>query len=625
MARGYMDKILWVDLSNGTLREETPDESLYRNYLGGYGVGAKVLYDNMKPGVDPLGPDNILGFIAGPLTGTPALIGTRYTVVGKSPLTNSWGDANSGGSFGPALKRAGYDAVFFTGASEKPVMLHLEDGKAQLLDAGEYWGMLTTDFEDAMKGKFGKKAEVSVIGPAGEKLSLISCPISDKGRTPARSGLGAVMGSKKLKALVANGSMQVPVADREGLMLSRKAYLDSLDGFFADMYRGMGTPTLVEGSVVGGDAPVKNWQSAAADETFDASPLYGASVCDHQEKKYNCAGCPFGCGGDMSSGPGHEQGHISHKPEYETLCSFGTLLMNNDVESIIACNDICNSYGIDTISAGAIVGFAMEAFEKGIITKEMADGLDLTWGNADAIVALTERIAKREGIGDLLADGVKIASEKLGQGSEEFAIHVGGQELPMHDPKFYPGMGTIYHIDDAPGRHMHGLGWGITMAPEWLSGQGIKVPEYDQYQYGKNGETYKGLTTASNVINALGLCMFGWLSNDPDYVRKFTNAVTGFDLSWEDLHEIGERIANVRHAFNIREGVNPREWKMPGRAIGQPPIGKGPLGQSTVDLEANEVAYLKAFDWDPTTMKPSASKLESLGLGNIAEDLGIKA
>ncbi|MGQ9674513.1 MAG: aldehyde ferredoxin oxidoreductase family protein [Chloroflexota bacterium] len=621
MARGYMERVLWVDLSRGTLWEEKPDERLYRDYLGGYGVGARVLYDRMKPGVDPLGPDNILGFITGPLTGTPALIGSRYTVVGKSPLTKTWGDANSGGHFGPAMKFAGYDAVFVVGAAKSPVCLILRNGEAELRDATRYWGMTATDFEDAIKQDVGAKAEVSAIGPAGEAMSLISCPISSKGRTPGRSGLGAVMGAKKLKAVVALGDMEVPVADPARLAELRRSYLQTLTSGFAEMYKSAGTPALVAGCVEGGDAPVRNWASAAAAEGWDAAPLFGERVIALQKKKWGCWHCPLACGGEMDSrGAGR---HLSHKPEYETICAFGTACLNNDLDSIIRCNDICNAYGLDTISAGATVAFAIECFENGLLTKEDTDGLDLRWGNSEAIVAVTEKMARREGFGAWLADGVKMAAERIGKGAERFAMHVQGQELPMHDPKFYPGMGTIYHIDDAPGRHMHGLGWGITMAPEWLLKQGIQPG--DQYQYGANGESYKRLTTISNVINASGLCMFGWLSQDPDYTPRFLSAVTGWELSFEDLHVIGERIANIRHAFNLREGLNPRKWNMPGRAIGVPPTGKGPLGQITVDLEANEVAYLKAFDWDPETTVPSARKLAELGLGDVAKDLGISS
>lgn len=621
MARGYMEKFLWVDLSSGKLWEEKPDESLLRDYLGGYGIGSKVLYDRMKPGTDPLGPDNILGFITGPLTGTPALIGSRYTLVGKSPLTGGWGDANSGGHFGPAMKFAGYDAVFVVGASRTPVNLILDNGKAELRDASKYWGSETTDFEDAVKDEFGAKCEVVVIGPAGESMSLISCPISNKGRTPGRSGLGAVMGSKRLKAIAAKGDLPVSVADPGGLTKLRREYLNSLEGFFADLYRNTGTPGLLDGSIECGDAPFKNWTSGAADEGFDWKSISADAVMASQKKRWGCWHCPLACGGEMNPQPG--QRHMSHKPEYETLCAFGTTTLNNDLDSIVRCNDICNAYGLDTMSTGGTVAFAIECYENGLITKNDTDGLDLRWGNSGAIVALTEKMARREGAGAIFADGVRAAAERIGKGSEQFAMHVAGQELPFHDPKFYPGMATIYHIDDTPGRHMHGLGWGITMQADWLETQNIKPG--DQYQYGANGESYKGLTTMSNIVNSLGLCMMGWFSNDPDYVRKFTNAVLGTSYSFADLHWIGERIANMRHAFNLREGINPREWKIPGRAIGQPPVGKGPLGARTVDTEANEVAYLKAFDWDPRTTVPSAAKLESLGLGDVARDLGLKS
>jgi aldehyde:ferredoxin oxidoreductase len=621
MARGCMGRTLWVDLTKGMLWEETPDDALFRDYIGGYGVGARVLYDRMKGGVDPLGPDNILGFIAGPLTGTPALVASRFTMVGKSPLTKTWGDANSGGDFGPALKHAGYDAVFVVGAAASPVYLVLKDGAAEIRDATPCWGMLTTDFEDAMKEQYGAKSEVLAIGPAGEAMSLISCPITAKGRTPGRSGLGAVMGSKKLKAIVALGELEVPVADPQRLAELRRKYLRTLDGFFADMYKNSGTPALVEGSVISGDAPVKNWSAAAEAEGWDASPLFVEQVLAKEKKKWNCWRCPLACGGDMEAG--EDERHLSHKPEYETICAFGTACLNNDLASVIKCNNICNAYGLDTMSAGATVAFAMECYANGLISQEDTGGLDLTWGNSEAIVAVTEQMARREGFGAILADGSKVAAERIGKGAERFAMHVQGQELPMHDPKASPGMGTIYHIDDTPGRHMHGLGFGITFPSDWLLKQGIQPG--DQFEYGANGEAYKRLTTIANVVNAAGLCMFGWFSQDPDYLVDFLNAVTGWDYTFETLHTAGERIANMRHAFNLREGQNPRKWAFPGRMIGNPPIGKGPLGQTTVDLEANEVAYLRAFGWDPETTRPSALRLAELGLEDVAQDLGITA
>ncbi len=618
MARGYMGKLLWVDLSKARVSEENLDEKLCRDYMGGYGLGAKILYDRMPAHTDPLGPGNILGFVAGPLTGTPALISSRYTIVAKSPLTGTWGDGNSGGSFGPAMRFAGYDAVLVTGVSPHPVSLVLDRGKATLQDATRDWGMLTPEYEDSIKSKMGKNTEVVVIGPAGEAMNLISCPISNKGRSAARSGFGAVMGAKRLKAIVAHGDLALPVAHPDRLEELRRDYLKTLTGGFADMYKNYGTPALLAGSVTSGDAPVRNWTSSADAEGWDATPLLGDEVVRRQDKRWGCWRCPLSCGGEMQS----KSGRLSHKPEYETLCALGTDCLNNDLESIIKCNDLCNDYGMDTISVGATVAFAMECFEKGLITLQDTDGLDLRWGNATAIVALVEKMSRREGFGTVLADGVRVAAKRIGRGAEQFAMHVQGQELPMHDPKAVPGIGTIYHLEDAPGRHMHGVAFAIGFDPQWLRKQGIEPG--DQANYGANGETYKRLTTMAHVINASGLCMFGWFCQDPDYVVRFLSAATGWDYDVDELHRVGERIANIRHAFNLREGLNPRQWNMPGRAIGSPPTGKGPLGQTTIDLDALEVAYLKAFDWDPVTTMPSAAKLAQLGLDHVARDLGIK-
>lgn len=442
MAGGYMGKFLFVDLSSGKIREDVPDEKLLRDFLGGYGIGARILYSNQRGGVDSLGPENILGYTAGPLTGTPTPSGTRYTVVAKSPLTGTWGDANSGGTFGPKFKAAGFDAVFFSGISEKPVYLLLDDGKAELRDARELWGQDAFVVEDMLRAEFGKETEVSTIGPAGEKLSFISCPMNNKGRAPGRSGLGAVMGSKRLKAVVARGDRPVPLADEKLAAELRRKYLRGLTGPVADLFRNYGTPGITAASALSGDSPVKNWGGVGKVDFSDPEPINGDHVIAQQQRKYVCYRCPLGCGGVMKAGKAEYQYAAgAHKPEYETLCTFGTLCLNNNLESIIKANDICNRYGLDTISAGCVMAFAIECYENGILTREDTDGIELRWGNHRGIVAVLEKLAKREGIGDILADGVRVAATRIGNGAEAYAIHYHGQEPGMHDPKLAPSLG----------------------------------------------------------------------------------------------------------------------------------------------------------------------------------------
>jgi len=415
MAGGYMGKLLIVDLSAGRLTDEPLDEGLQRNFLGGYGVGARLIYDRQSAGVDPLSPANHLGFLTGPLTGTPAIVGSRYTVVGKSPLTETWGDANSGGHFGPNLKFAGYDGVIVTGASDRPVYILIEDGEASLRDASDLWGKSTLETRDALKAAHGKGTEEACIGPSGENLSLIAGVINDYGRAAGRSGLGAVMGSKKLKAIAVLGTQRVPLADQQRAEDLRKKYLRLKTEWYA-VYHDYGTCDLTYPSAMSGDSPVKNWRGDGPTDFPGAEQISADRVIAEQERRYGCWNCPIRCGGHMKAKSGRNR-PVSHKPEYETLCAAGTLMLNDDLESIIRVNDIVNAYGLDSISASCTVAFAVECYENGILTKADTDGLELRWGNSEAIVAMVEKLARREGFGAVLADGVRKAAERIGQGS----------------------------------------------------------------------------------------------------------------------------------------------------------------------------------------------------------------
>ncbi len=600
MAGGYMGRILFVDLSKGELKDEVLDEKFCREFIGGYGIGARIIYSRQKAGVDPLGPENFLGLVTGPLTGTPATMGCRYTAVGKSPLTGGWGDANSGGYFGPYLKFAGYDGVFFTGVSEKPVYLFIDDGKAELRDASHLWGKDTYETEDMLQAEHGRQTYVSCIGQSAEKLSLISCIITKRGAATGRSGLGAVMGSKKLKAVAVRGNQKVPIADNETANRLRREHIAALRAAesggvsFFERMRKYGTSETTHLLAHSGDSPVKNWGGVGAVDFPDPSDLSGDAVIANQERDETCWHCPMSCEGILKEGTGeYKYAAGSRRPEYETLAALGTLCLNNNTESIAMANDICNRYGLDTISAGCAIAFAIECYENGLITKKDTDGIELTWGNHRSIVAMTEKMAEREGFGDVLADGVKVAAEKIGKGAEQYAVHIGGQELGMHDPKLVsPEMtpdAARYQMDATPGRHTQGFG------PSGFQG---------------------------HVINATGLCLMGYFAADPaKYIAGFMSAVTGWDRSMDELLKIGERITNMRHAFNLREGINPLELKVHPRIIGKPPYETGPLAGVTADIEAQVYWNLGALDWDRVTTKPSKKKLQELGLEDVAKDL----
>jgi aldehyde:ferredoxin oxidoreductase len=613
MAGGYMGKVLFVDLSKGELRDEALDEKLCREFIGGYGIGARIIYSRQKGGVDPLGPENILGFMSGPLTGSPALSGTRYTVVGKSPLTGTWGDANSGGYFGPHLKFAGYDGVFFTGISERPAYLFINNGRAELRDAAHLWGKDSFETEDILKSELGKDVEVLCIGPSGENLSLISAVMNNKGRAAGRSGVGAVMGSKKLKAIAVKGNMKIPLADEKRAKELRGEYLGKLSQPRAAIFRSFGTPAFTAQSAHSGDSPVKNWGGVGIVDFPRADLIDLIPVMEHQTKKFACLRCPFGCGGLMEAGTEYEYEEGAHKPEYETLSMFGSNCLNTNLESIIKVNDICNRYGLDTISAGATISFAIECYENGIITKADTDGIEMTWGNHQSIVAMTEKLAKREGFGAVLADGAKVAAEKIGKGSEKYAIHIQGQEVPAHDPKFGFPLTTSYRMDATPARHTQGRD---DLVPPGL------LPDFDSKSFSGRGEAQRISSNFHHVMNCAGMCMFMYLSiPTAKAVAEFISAVTGWDVTMDELIKTGERIQDLRHAFNLREGLNPLEFKVPDRLLGRPAQKEGPLAGVTVDEDTMIKEFLAAMNWDAKTAKPSKKKLQELGLEDVAKDL----
>ena len=597
-----MNKILFVDLSIGVFNEETLDDKMCRDFIGSNGIGARIIYSRQKPGVDPLGPESMLGFVTGPLTGTTVPTGARYMVVAKSPLTGSWGEANSGGYFGPYLKFSGFDAIFFTGISPKPVYLLIDEGKASIKDAGYLWGKDTYETEDILMVEYGRQSRVACIGPSGEKLSLISAIMTNHGSAAARSGLGAVMGSKKLKAIVARGEMEVPIADKAAVqnIFAEQIKVWKTPGPTGmsewDLQHKYGTTRSNYESAHSGDSPVKNWGGIGVIDLPDRAGLDKEVFATRVEKGLACWHCPIACKAVLKAGEGeYKYAAGCHRPEYETAAAFGPNCANSHTDSISMVNDICNRAGMDTISGGSTIAFAMELYENGILTPADTDGIDLKWGNHRAMVAMTRKLVNREGLGDVLADGVKVAAAKIGKGSDKYAVHIGGQEPGMHDPKIpkgsgYPMSAARMQMDATPGRHMLNFGTFVF----WR-----------------------------HMVNLTGLCFQGgWSAASKERVVAFTNAVTGWNYSMDDMLRAGERAANIRHAFNLREGICELNWPVHPRIIGKPPQTVGPLASATADIEAQVYWGLGSLDWDRFTTKPSKVKLLSLGgLDDIANDL----
>jgi aldehyde:ferredoxin oxidoreductase len=613
MAHGFMGKVLWVDLSKKELKEEALDEKMGRDFMGGYGLGARILFSRQKAGVDPLGPDAILGMTTGVLTGTDALGGSRYIMVGKSPLTGGWGDANSGGNVGPFLKFAGFDAVFFTGISEKPVYLHINNGKAELKDAAKIWGKDSFETQDILREEHGKDLEVACLGPSGEKVSLLAAIMNNKGRAAGRSGLGAVMGSKKLKAIAVQGNMKIPVADATKSAEMRKKHLNNM-GPNVPFMREFGTPFLFNMCCEVDDAPAKNWAGAAIIDFKDYKDIGAENVKQHQVRNYACWHCPIGCGGIMKGSTGeykYEDG--AHKPEYETLAMFGASCLNNNLESIIKANDICNRYGLDTISTGSAIAFTIECYEKGLITKDDTDGLEMTWGNHKSIIAMTEKLAKREGFGDIIADGVKVAAQKIGKGAEKYAMHIGGQEVPAHDSRGGPNFAIGYGAEPTPARHTQGSEGPL---PEG------SMPEYDPQSLKGRGKPHKWGAGITETYNAAGVCMIV-IGDGYGHINDFVEAlqtITGWDIDMDEIQKTGHRIVTMRQAFNVREGIE-TPWKFPDRMMGIPPKTEGPRAGITLNADEHFNEYYEALGWDIKTGKPSKETLLYLGLDDVAKEL----
>jgi len=366
-----------------------------------------------------------------------------------------------------------------------------------------------------------------------------------------------------------------------------------------------------------GESPVKNWGGIGEIDFPNASAVSDQSVIAYQNKKFACLGCPIACGGEVTVGSG-PYACKTHKPEYETLSALGSLCLNDNLESIIKVNDICDRAGLDTISLGATIAFAIECYENGILNKDDTDGIELTWGNHQAIVALSEKMVRREGLGEILADGTRIAAKKIGRGSEQFAMHLGGQEIPMHDPRCTPGYGTTYFTDATPARHMQG---GSAFLESGFAIPGIPFKPMEKYIYTGKGDLHRYMSNLSHVVNASGLCYFAFMVYGANMIPQFLEYVTGQSYNLEQLQTIGERIGTLRMSFNIREGVKLSDRKIPGRMIGDPPLQAGPLKDITIDIKTLTSEYLEKAGWDSQTGKPSQQKLEELGLEKVSKDL----
>jgi aldehyde:ferredoxin oxidoreductase len=623
MGNGFMGKILRVNLTKGSISEERIPEGKMRKYLGGVGIATSYLYEEVPAGVDPLGADNKLIFMAGPLTGTTSASAARYSVVAKSPLTGIWGHGNSGGNFGPMLKRSGYDGIIIEGVSPKPVYLEIADGKATLKDAGHLWGKSVNETEDIIQKGAVPKPITASIGQAGENLVRYSAIMNNSHRAVGRCGLGAVMGSKKLKAVVCSGKTKIELHDSEEFKKISKKQIGYLNESVLKVgFEAFGTNLVADMVNARGGYPTLNWQKGVFDQIEE---MNGQAMTEKVlVKELACFGCPIACGRGTAIKEGKWAGRSGEGPEYETTNMFGACCGIADMNAVTMANYLCNEYGLDTISAGSCIAFAMECFQKGILTKEMTGGIDIKFGDVDIIVDLVEKIAKREGIGDLLAEGTKVMAEKLGGGSSAFAMNVKGLELPAYDPRAAKICGLGYVTANRGGDHITGF----IEAPTFIDAP-ILIVEESSIEDPFNAKPQEAkilmdMEDALTSLDALGGCKFmGALLKAEDLVDLIRSGTGWTDFSVDDFRKCGERIYNLGRIYCNREGMRRKDDVLPDRLMKEP-LPEGPAEGMVLDTETLEMlkdAYYNYRGWDLATGIPTLAKLKELGLDELIEDV----
>ncbi len=606
---GYSGKILRIDLTERHAEILDTDMGIARKYLGGSGLCAALLTD-LDWGIDPLSGANRLVFALGPLTGAPAPFCSRYVVGAKSPLTGLLGEAHASGFWGPELRFAGWDAVIVEGAADSPVYLSIEDQAVGINDGRNLWGKDTYETEEILQELHKGKPRVLSIGPAGEKGSLVACIINDHGRAAARTGLGAVMGAKNLKAIVVRGTGKFHMADRQGFKSLSRELVDIVMAAPArEALHNYGTNGGMMAFHEMGDVPVKNWTKGAWEE--GAEKVSGQTVAETiLTGTYACRGCPIGCGRvvEVKEGP---YAFYGKGPEYETAAGFGPLLLNDDLESVARANDLCNRYGIDTISTSATIGLAFEAYEKGSLGKSATDGLELTWGNHKAIVELVRKIGEREGVGAMLADGSRKAAERIGGGSERFSMDAKALELPFHDPRAFSSWAVAYATAPRGGCHI--------AAPTYWLERGVTFSDLgyneqlDRFSSEGKGAWTKVFQDYCEMLECLVVCKFALYGGlrGPNFV-DMVRLASGWDMSFEELLRVGERTFNLKRVILNKMGISRKDDTLPERILKES-LSEGGTRGHTPDLATMLDKYYKARGWDQNGI-PTPETIESLGI-----------
>lgn len=614
---GYMGKILRVNLSDRSAKEEPLKAKLARDYIGGTGLGDRLIYDEVDPSTDPLSPENKIVFATGPVTGTNYPSGARYQICFKSPLTGILCDSSSGGYWGADFKRAGYDALIIEGASPTPVYLWIHGGKVEFKDASHLWGQDALQVQESIRREIGdERVRVVAIGPAGEKQVLLSCIINDEGRAPGRGGNGAILGSKKLKAIAVRGNQNVPLYDPDTYnKLCKKIAKENATSPAMAAMREYGTAQVLDNLWSMGDIPIKNWQIGLWEEgckNLGGKKMKDTILVPHVA----CYRCSLGCSRwvRINEGPYKMEGP---GPEYETLAALGTMGLIDDLHAVSFANDLCNRYGLDTISTGVAIAFGMEAFEKGLITKQDTGEIDLKWGDPQAMIAMVHQMGKKEKLGALLGQGVKRAAETLGGEAWKFAVHVKGMESPMHDPRTFYSMGLTYAVGPRGACHLHGHSplWENVQdpLPEW----GLKGFYPLHVSEGK-GKLVKLSQNYTAVVNSMVSCYFMTFILKPSDLAAVLTAATGTRYTARSLLKVGERIMALHRAYNNLCGITRKDDVLAPRQL--EPTKEGGNAGKVPNLEVMIKEFYRESGWTPSG-KPSRKTLESLGLKDVARDL----
>lgn len=621
---GYRGKILRIDLTRKESKEEGLPLEIARDFIGGAGFGIKYLFDNVSAETDPLGPDNKLIFSVGPFAATSIPCTSRIAVTAKSPLTNTVGVAFSGGYFPVEFKKAGYDALIIEGKAEKPTYIQIKNGNVHFRDAGKMWGTQTSDCQQLIKDELNDQSvRVACIGPAGENLSKMACIINER-RAAGRRGFGAVMGSKNLKAVAVKGSDSVAISDEDKFKAAKKVMTKAMKDspILYTAFSNAGTAMGVNFINFFGIFPAKNWTA-----TGEFAPVEQLGVEAQKTRKTgrtHCHGCPVGCGQLNVAKTGAYRGTLTEGPEFETFYAYGGQTGVDNIDSIIAADRLSDELGLDTISTGVTIGFAMELFEKGILTSKDTGGLALNFGNHEAMLELINMMAFRHGIGDLLADGVKAASQKLGKGMDKYAMHVKGLELPGYDVRGAKAHGLSFATCYAGADHNKGYAFQEIFSSD-IPFPVNRFKTKDKGRLTKWNQDMQAAVCDCPIMCAL-IVPVALLPIALQNIADLMEAVTGLSYTVDDVMKVGERVNNLARVFNSREGFGRKDDTLPERLMLEP-LRKGDSKDNVFsknDLNLMLDEYYTERGWDLVTGFPTLGKLLELGLGYAADQLGVR-